>query len=110
MGSWTCVANLLNEEPRHRCVNREDLPDTCLAGEREKAQSKEQTNQEGGDRRPLTTAGRRQSKELFVGSWRVCPGSRPVHRQEFLLQQEFADFFPVEGVTFGVEMTVELEE
>ena len=27
MGSWTCVANLLNEEPRPRCVKRED---TCL--------------------------------------------------------------------------------
>ena len=25
MGSWTCVANLLKEESRHRCVNS----DTC---------------------------------------------------------------------------------
>jgi hypothetical protein len=23
MGSWTCVANLLNEKSRHRCVNSE---------------------------------------------------------------------------------------
>jgi hypothetical protein len=35
MGSWTCVSNLLKEESRRRCVNREDtcpLPDAISVG------------------------------------------------------------------------------